>query len=107
MSNGSWDFGLVSFLTVAMTSSYLMGLTNSGVLPQSWMTKSLVIGSHMLVAANYLIGTFIGFFVLRRTGFAIYCLIFTFLWIGICCYVSFLMSKSSYVGILPNEQTPR
>ena len=105
MSGGMWDFGLVSFLTVVVASSYLMALTNRGLMPTSWLTKTLVTGSMALVSLNYALGAYIGFKVLERTGFGIYCVIFTFLWAGLTFYGSYLMGKSIEEGASLSEQS--
>jgi hypothetical protein len=105
MTEGMWDLGLFSFFTVALSSSYLMALTNRGLMPSSWLTKALVTCSIVLVALNYAVGAYIGFNVLEKQGFGIYCVIFTFLWAGTACFGSTLMGKSIYEDASAAEQS--
>lgn len=102
---GAWDLGLVSFLSVALTSSYVMGLTNRGLMPTSGLTKALVTGSHLLVTFNYAIGVYFGYYVLKRSSFAIYCIIFTFIWAGVAWFGSVLMGKSGDSGTYSTEES--
>mmetsp|Transcript_60566 Transcript_60566/g.91380 ORF Transcript_60566/g.91380 Transcript_60566/m.91380 type:complete len:156 (-) Transcript_60566:150-617(-) len=84
MDAPNWDFGLGSFVTVMVSTSYVMALANNKVVPAPGkLTRFFVIASCVLVALNYMLGTYIGYAVLERTGFAVYCLVFTFLWFGL------------------------
>ena len=82
-----------------------MALTNRGLMPTGWLTKTLVTGSITLVSLNYALGAYIGFKVMGKTGFGIYCVIFTFLWAGGAFYGSVLMGKSNDSGASPAEQS--
>ena len=83
METGQFDLGILSFATVMLTSSYLLGLANHHKLPSSMLTKILVLSSQIFVALNYAIGCYLGFAALDRPGFGLYCGIFTILWSGI------------------------
>jgi hypothetical protein len=89
----NFDFGVVSFLAVMCTSSYGIRLTAAqGEASPSLLAKSLTIGSHILVALNYLLGSVLGFFELERPGFGVYCAVFVVLWLGIA-YRAFVLMK--------------
>ena len=82
MEASQYDLGILSFATVMLTSSYLLGLANHQLLP-SKLTKTLASTSHGLVALNYALGCYLGYAALGRPGFGLYCGIFTVLWVGI------------------------
>ena len=96
MEAPNFDYGVVSFVTVMCTSSYGMGLSTAKGQP-SPVVKYTTLASHMLVALNYVLGSVIGFVVLQRPGFGIYCAIFVILWLGIA-YRGFSLMKSSTGG---------
>lgn len=84
MKKGQFDLGVVSFGTVIATSSYLLALANTGTVGSvSRLTTVIATASHLLVAANYTIGMYVGITLLKRTGFTIYCAVFTLLWVGV------------------------
>jgi hypothetical protein len=91
---GDFDFGVVSFLLVMCTSSYGIRLatTAQGEQPSLLLAKSLTIGSHLLVALNYLLGSVLGFAELDRPGFGAYCAVFVVVWVGIA-YRAFVLMK--------------
>lgn len=83
------DFGLVSFGTTALTSTYLLGVLNHhkkhnphAPLSLSTTTRVLLPASQILVALNYALGAYLGATVMHRPGFTIYCVIFSLLWVG-------------------------
>eukprot|EP00536_Pseudo-nitzschia_multiseries_P009148 jgi/Psemu1/22469/gm1.22469_g len=84
MRNG-FDLGVISFLTVMCTSSYVLYLTrtNSERLRDT-CTTGLVVASHALVALNYAGGIVFAFAMFSpvKIGFGIYCIVFMNLWIG-------------------------
>jgi hypothetical protein len=96
MEAPNFDYGVVSFVTVMCTSSYSMGLASANV-QASLLATYTIMASHILVALNYLLGSVIGFVVLERPGFGIYCVVFVVLWLGIA-YRSFSLMKSSTAG---------
>jgi hypothetical protein len=83
MKAPNFDWGLVSFSSVVLTSTYLLALANLGQKPTSRMTCILAMLSHLLVALNYILGAYLGFTILARPGFAWYCVTFTGLWLCI------------------------
>lgn len=89
-----FDWGLVSFGSVLMTTSYLLALANLGKKPMSNLTRILAMSSHVLVALNYLLGAYLGFKFLARPGFVWYCAIFTVLWLCIAGIGSRLLDDS-------------
>jgi hypothetical protein len=96
MEAPNFDYGIVSFVTVMCTSSFGLGLASAKVQP-SLLAKSMTIGSHILVALNYLLGSLLGFLVLERPGFGVYCAVFVGIWVGIA-YRAFSLMKSSTGG---------
>mmetsp|Transcript_9850 Transcript_9850/g.14159 ORF Transcript_9850/g.14159 Transcript_9850/m.14159 type:complete len:91 (-) Transcript_9850:455-727(-) len=83
-------------MTVALTSSYLLGMTKYGT-PDT-PGKILVIASHIFVGLNYVLGAIIGYKVLDRPGFALYCAVFAFLWFWVAFFGSGLMSAPQFKG---------
>jgi hypothetical protein len=77
-----FDYGLVSFGTSCLSSSYLLAIANFEAQP-NYMTRLLVFGSQGLVALNYALGIYAGIAYLKRPGFALYCGSFSLLWLGI------------------------
>jgi hypothetical protein len=101
-----FDWGLVSFGSVLMTTSYLLALANLGKIPLSRMTRILAMSSHVLVALNYLLGAYLGFTLLARPGFGWYCIIFAALWLCIAGLASRLLvdsERNSSVGSSENQ----
>jgi hypothetical protein len=93
-----FDFGVVSFLTVMCTSSYGIRLSTGAQQGKpSLLAKSLTIGSHLLVALNYLLGSVLGFGELERPGFGAYCTVFVVVWVGIA-YRAFVLMKQPSTG---------
>lgn len=85
-TNHSVDLGIVSFGTVIVMSSYVLGMVNGGgrVPAKKSPAGILLLSSHLLVVLNYAVGAYLGWAVLRhRTGFAMYCTVFVFVWLGI------------------------
>ena len=106
--NGEFDLGVVSFGTVMISSSYMMGVTVSSSFASyaTKMAKSFTTGTHLFVALNYLLGSYIGFAVLSRPGFGVYCIAFTILWLGVA-YCGHNLMKSASLGIaVGGENTP-
>ena len=97
MDPPKWDYGLVSFMTVMLTSSYLLAFANNNNATRQpgKLIRFLMTSSCLLVALNYALGTYIGYAVLDRNGFALYCLLFTILWFGIAFVASKIMKDSS------------
>jgi hypothetical protein len=93
-----FDYGIVSFGSVLLTTSYVWALANADKKPESRLTRSLAISSHVLVALNYLLGAYIGFTVLDRPGFGWYCIIFTALWLGIASSAARLLDNDDNNG---------
>jgi hypothetical protein len=96
MEAPNFDYGLVSFVTVMLTSSYGMGLATADG-QASLLAKTLSMASHILVALNYLLGSLLGFLVIERPGFGVYCALFVVIWVGIA-YRGFSLMKSSTGG---------
>lgn len=102
MDAPNFDYGLISFGTTALTSTYLSGrdvssLTtrNTLTLHLSTLTVCLVVSSQLLVSLNYILGVIVGIYVMHRIGFAIYCGIFSILWMCIAWYGAILMRQSA------------
>ena len=97
--DGDIDLGVVSFLTVMVSSSYLLVRTTDGkkTLPVSHLGKVLVTVTHVLVALNYALGSVFAFHWLDpiKVGFGIYCIVFTFLWFGVAYIGSKLMEEAN------------
>lgn len=75
----SIDLGVFSFLTVMLSSVYLIRRK----LDETLMTeaeRNLIVFTYSLVTINYAGGMIIGFIVGMGMGFIAYCLIFTLLW---------------------------
>jgi hypothetical protein len=94
MEAPNFDYGVVSFVTVMCTSSYGMGLATAKGQP-SPLAKYLTIGSDILVALNFLLGSVVGFLVVERPGFGVYCAVFVLIWLGIAYRTFVLMKKPS------------
>lgn len=78
-----FDLGVVCFLTSALTSSYLLALGNAKKsVPESNITKLLVTGSHVFVAVVYALGAYAFFALLGSVSRGVYCVVFSFLWLG-------------------------
>uniref|UniRef100_A0A7S1VTB8 Uncharacterized protein n=1 Tax=Grammatophora oceanica TaxID=210454 RepID=A0A7S1VTB8_9STRA len=94
MDSGNSDLGVVSFMTVALSSTYLLGL---GRIPSATITKVIIVATHILVSLNYCVGVYVGFAVLERVGFGIYCVVFAFLWAACAAFVGGLMFEKATV----------
>jgi len=94
MESPNFDMGIISFGTTGLTSTYLLGISNyhPSSISSRW-TVGFVTSSQCLVSLNYLLGTYFGIYVLDRIGFAIYCGIFSILWIGIA-WIGIRLMKS-------------
>jgi hypothetical protein len=95
MTSPNWDWGVVSFGSVVLTSTYLLALANLGQKPTSLTTFILVMLSHLLVSLNYLLGAYLGFTILARPGFGWYCVMFTGLWVCIAGLGARLLKEDS------------
>lgn len=95
----NYDFGLVSFGSVIMTTCYVLGMTNHAATIGSW-AKGLALTSHCIVALNYTLGVYVGYTMLHRPGFALYCFIFIFLWLTIATltYYGINYHNENHVG---------
>jgi hypothetical protein len=95
MDPPNFDYGLVSFVTVMLSSSHLIAVANNikGAASPGKLTRFLVVASCALVASNYMLGTYIGYSIIGRPGFALYCLMFVFLWLGLAGLGSHIMSS--------------
>jgi hypothetical protein len=92
------DLGVVSFGTVLISSGYMLGVLSAGgslAHCGKWI-QGATTASHVFVALNYLLGSFIGFTVLKRPGFGVYCVLFTLVWCGIAYYGNIVMHFSAY-----------
>ena len=99
MTDNSLDLGVVSFGTVMVSSGYMLGVLTSGSLTSCpKRIKHATTGSHIFVALNYALGAVIGFTVLGRPGFSVYCIIFTFLWFGLAYYGHLVMHSVAMAG---------
>lgn len=106
MDNNNFDLGVFSFATVLVTSSYMMGMiASSSFVSAGKFEKYATTSSHMFVAINYFLGSFIGFAVMGRPGFGFYCVVFTGLWLGVAYYGHILMKSASTGGSL-SENIP-
>lgn len=84
MQASNFDLGVVSFGTTALTSTYLLGVTSSsGGGPFTSRTRVCLAASQGFVALNYALGSYLGFAMLGRPAFGIYCAIFVLIWIGV------------------------
>ena len=96
-ADGGMDLGVISFGAVMITSSYMHGALTAAAsangLGSSWLMKKITTASHLLVALNYLAGAYLGFFVMARAGFGLYCVIFTFLWLAVAYYGNQMMNQ--------------
>lgn len=92
-----FDLGVVSFATVLVSSSYMMGALTSGSLTAGKSVKTATTCTHIFVALNYALGAAAGFAIVGRIGFGIYCTVFTALWSGIA-YFGHLLMKSVALG---------
>jgi len=92
------DLGVLSFLTVMLTSTYMLGVESSPRSSVSGLTAGLATASHVFVALNYALGCYLGFAVLDRPGFGAYCGIFTVLWFGIAITSQRLLSAGRSSG---------
>ena len=93
------DLGVVSFGSVLVSSGYMLGVLTSGSLvgcPR--LVKHGTTGTHIFVAINYILGAIIGFTVLGRPWFGVYCIVFTLLWLGIAYYGHLLMHSLALGG---------
>ena len=106
--NGEFDLGVVSFGTVMISSSYMMGvlISSSFASYATKMAKLFTTGTHIFVAVNYLLGSYIGFAVLSRPGFGVYCIAFTILWLGVAYCGHSLMNAASLGVAVGGENTP-
>jgi len=111
MDSGGFDLGVISFATVMISSSYWLGIMTmtaragaaGGGPATTKCIRNLTTGTHVFVAVNYLLGSYVGFAVLSRPGFGIYCIIFTLLWGGIAYFGFHLMTKSGLVAGPPGS----
>lgn len=80
MKSGGFDLGVVSFALSAASSAYL--LTRRGEEP-SRLVRFLAFLSHLVVAANYALGSVFAFTVGKvvYVRFATYCITFALLWL--------------------------
>jgi hypothetical protein len=96
-----FDLGVVSFGTVVVSSVFMLKILVASkwtaTCPSS-LAKNLTLASHIFVAINYLLGAIIGFMVLARPGFSVYCLIFTFLWLAIAYCAKLIMNRAVAAG---------
>ena len=81
MSSGV-DLGIVSFLSVMISSTYL--LCRNPEKPLSKFGIYGILSTYILVSANYALGFWFGLHIDDTIlyGFSAYCFIFTFLWLG-------------------------
>jgi hypothetical protein len=98
-----FDFGLLSFGSSCLSSSYLLAIANVDTRPK-FMTRLLVFGSHGLVALNYALGTYIGIAYLNRPGFALYCGLFCFLWVAIAIVGNKVAGSNPRVQVSTNNE---
>ena len=100
MNPPNWDWGVASFGSVLVTTSYVLALANNhqGVVTPGKLTRNLAMASCLLVAVNYALGAYLGFTYLDRPGFGWYCVAFVGLWIGIAIFGARLMSDSTSTG---------
>lgn len=93
---GEFDLGVVSFGTVLLSSSYMMGIIASKSFASvGKIAKKATTCTHIFVAINYLLGAYIGFTSLGRPGFGAYCVAFTGVWLGIAYYGHTLMDSAA------------
>jgi hypothetical protein len=102
------DMGVISFVTVLVSSTYLLALANVSSSsrvppPVGPLTRTLATSSQVLVALNYLLGAYLGFTVLERPGFGSYCVIFVGLWLGIAYTGNVVMKSPSLTATAPVE----
>jgi hypothetical protein len=83
-----FDLGVVSFLTSALSSSFLLGAGTNGI---SSLGRSMVTGSFVFVTLNYALG--VGFLINLKPKVALYCAVFTVLWAILAYDVNTLMAR--------------
>ena len=88
------DLGVVSFGSVLVSSSYMLGVLSSGSLNASKLLKNVTTCTQVFVAINYVLGAFIGFIALGRAGFGIYCVVFAGIWLAIAYYGHMIMNSA-------------
>lgn len=101
MQDGTFDLGLLSFGSVLLTSSYVLGMANGGgrVVPAKKSVGGILfLLAPLLVAINYVLGAILGFVAMGRPGFGMYCVVFTFLWLGATWYAHEILKKASLEG---------
>jgi hypothetical protein len=93
----NFDLGIVSFGTVLLTSSYVLGMVNGGTVPAKKSVGGvLFLLAPVFVAINYVLGAILGFGMLQRPIFGIYCVIFVILWLIITWYAHELLKKAHH-----------
>ena len=119
-SGSGIDFGIISFFTVIITSAYLFYLATSTTTKanadsttptatdevannqqprttkiESKATARWIVASQSLVSLNYAGGVIIALAVISpiKIGFAIYCAVFTILWVASACLGWWLLNQ--------------
>jgi hypothetical protein len=82
-----FDLGVVSFLTSALSSSFLLGAGTNGI---SSFGRWMVTSSFIFVTINYALG--VGYLIKQQPKVAFYCAVFTVLWAVLTYDVSTLMA---------------
>lgn len=77
-----FDLGIVSFATTFLSSNYIL-MMQSDKQMISKLAQSIICGTHLFVALNYLLGVAVSMLMDLGTSFMIYCAIFTVLWIQV------------------------
>ena len=77
-----FDLGCISFATSATSSYYLLRSTTQKIPKISGLVKNLTTASYLFVSVNYALGAMISSKKNFGTGFFVYCLLFTGVWLG-------------------------
>lgn len=93
------DLGVVSFLTSALSSTFLLGTGDNAVLSSS--SSMLVTGSFVFVSINYALGCALMMKVKPKV--ALYCGIFTGIWAALAYNVNGLMKVWSFLKKIERE----
>mmetsp|Transcript_57466 Transcript_57466/g.69138 ORF Transcript_57466/g.69138 Transcript_57466/m.69138 type:complete len:153 (+) Transcript_57466:72-530(+) len=100
------DLGIISFLTSMLSSLYIIYVIRKGN-KIGIFGQSIVLVTHLIVAANYAFGIFFALKVVKDkilAQFAAYCVTFTFLWIGLGCYTWKSITKSMTATSVRDEE---
>eukprot|EP00558_Chaetoceros_sp_UNC1202_P011530 CAMPEP_0197238912 /NCGR_PEP_ID=MMETSP1429-20130617/5425_1 /TAXON_ID=49237 /ORGANISM="Chaetoceros sp., Strain UNC1202" /LENGTH=119 /DNA_ID=CAMNT_0042698199 /DNA_START=172 /DNA_END=531 /DNA_ORIENTATION=- len=104
MTNGGFDFGMVSFAGSAISSLHLVRITKTTAEEYESPGKcvrTLAFVTHLTVAFNYAFGAFIACTIGESVykAFAYYCIIFMVLWLGVAIKGWELITNTLNIGV--------